>query len=83
MTNLMIRFIKSETIFVQVTVYVAKGNVSSSKTWDMVTLKVADHNKYHIKLSTIKLLFYIKQTVNGKRQRFNLLLNRQKLFTKP
>ena len=75
MTNLTIRFIKSETIFVEVTVYVAKGNVSSSKTWDMVTLKVADHKKYHIKLSTIKLLFYIKQAVNGKRKRFYSLVN--------
>ena len=46
-------------------VYVAKSNVSSSKTWDMVTLKVGDHNWYHIKSNTVKL-FFVKQAVNGK-----------------
>ena len=54
-TNLTIRFNTSETIFVEVKVYVAKSNVSSSKTWDMVTLKFGEHNKYHIKSITKKL----------------------------
>ena len=49
------------------------------KTWDRVTLKVDDHNKYHIKSNTIKL-FYIKQAVNGKRQIFYSLRNRGELF---
>ena len=46
-TNLTIRSSTSEKIFVEVKVCVAKINVSSSKTWDMVTLKVADKDKYH------------------------------------
>ena len=37
----------SETILVEVKVYVAKSNVASLKTSDMVKLKVGDHTKYH------------------------------------
>ena len=77
-TNLTIRFSTSETIYVAVKVYVAKSNVSSSKIWDMVTLKFGDHNLYDIKSNNIKL-FYIEQVVNGKKQIFYLLLNRRKL----
>ena len=54
-TNLTIRLSTSETIFVEVKVYVAKSSVSSSKTWDIVTLKVDDHNEYLIKSNTIEL----------------------------
>ena len=40
----------------------------------MATLKVGDHNEYHIKPNTIKL-FYIKQAVNGERQIFYLVFD--------
>ena len=72
-----IRFSRGENIFVEVKA--AKRIVSPSKTWDMVTLKGGDYHRYYVKSNTTKL-FYIKLAVNGKRQRFHVLLNRQKLF---